>query len=94
MAYTTDANESIADDHEACPIADYIRLGTDNEGADHVYDRQRDAIHVVGVDGGREVYRLAETPIDGWGAWVETHVPDKRGWADLSLHAAVFSGWA
>lgn len=55
-----------------------IVLGTDAEGATHLYRTQTETVHVVDADGRREhVASVAGRPVEDWMA----HVRDARGWA-------------
>jgi len=65
-----------------------IDLGTDAEGATHLYRTQTETVHVVTADGRREhVEHIADRHVDEWVGYVG----QERGWAERRYGGGL--GW-
>lgn len=69
-------------------------LGVDSHGQTHFWRSAVGGATVcIGAEGGLEVFKLAETPVDGLEGWID-YVNDQRGWnrrnytVDWAEHAA------
>jgi len=84
--YDTTANQATG---RTDPRPDFIRLGRDTTGADHVYDTQTETVHIVHSDGsrGRKILWDTDKTVDDY---VET-VADARGWDDRRYGRDLFA---
>ncbi len=82
MSTTTTTHETVSEAPTADPRPTYLPIGTDGEGAHHVYRTIDESVHVI--NDGKRIHRedLGERSVNEWLAYVA----DVRGWTEQHLY--------